>query len=358
MPTMRLLHRLFLFLLPILVLSGIALFLYKTELFERVFQKSTIDDNRFLLDTVVTIRLYESAHPENLEKAFALIESYEKLFSRYQSGSDTSRINNLPAGVELTVSPDTIELMNAALEYADLSQGRFDPTVGALVDLWGIGTEASRIPTYKEISSILPLVDYHAVNVNSQAGTIKLEKPHMTIDLGGIAKGWIADKVVAFLRENGEEHILVNLGGNVLVSGGKSTDTQFRIGMQNPFGDRGDYLGVFTLSNGSVVSSGVYERFFDSDGIRYHHILDTASGYPVDNELVAVTVISEKSIDGDALSTALFAMGLEKGLALVNNLAKIDAAFITKDDRIVITKGAAEKFKSKAPNFHLEIQNR
>lgn len=355
---MRPLHRLLLYILPIFVLSGIALFLYETGLFENISQESTIDDNRFLLDTIVTIRLYESEHPENLERAFALIESYERLFSRYHGGSDTARINNLPEGEKLAVSPDTIELMNAALEYADLSGGRFDPTIGPLVDLWGIGTETPRIPTYKEISSILPLVDYNAVDVNSQAGTIELGKSHMTIDLGGIAKGWIADKVVAFLRENGEKHILVNLGGNVLVSGGKPDDTRFRIGVQDPFADRGVYLGVFALSSGSVVSSGVYERFFDSGGIRYHHILDTTSGFPVDNELAAVSVISEKSIDGDALSTALFAMGLEDGLALVSNLATIDAAFITKDNRIVITEGAANKFEVTAPNFHLEIRNR
>ncbi len=166
----------------------------------------------------------------------------------------------------------------------------------------------------------------------------------------------IADRIAEELREAGVEHILINLGGNVLVSGGKPGGRNFRIGMQNPFDNRGSYLGVFTVKNRSVVSSGIYERYFERDGIRYHHILNTENGFPVDNGLAAVTVLSENSVDGDALSTTLFAMGLDAGLKLVNQIPDTEAAFIMLDGRIILTRGASEVFELSDKEKTVEIR--
>jgi thiamine biosynthesis lipoprotein len=317
----------------------------------------TIDDNQFLLDTVVSIRLYDSKSFENLENAFSLIEQYESLLSRHSEDSEISRINITPSGTAVSVSEATLKLLETALDYARLSGGAFDPTVGPLVDIWGIGSESARIPELNEIDSALEIVDYTKVQIDEGLGTVLLPESGMTLDLGAIAKGWIADRTAEYLRENGEKHILLNLGGNVLVSGGKPDGKPFRIGMQDPFNDRGRYLGIFTLEDGSVVSSGIYERYFDLDGVRYHHILSTSDGYPVRNGLAAVTILSQNSVDGDALSTTVFALGLENGLDLVSSLKGIEAAFITLDGKIIMTPGAAERFEAADPDVLMEIRS-
>ncbi len=309
-----------------------------------------IEDNRFLLDTVVSIKLYQSGRKDVLEEAFTLIESYENQLSRHKSGSEISRINTAEAGMPTAVSDTTRGLIKTALKYAEISGSSFDPTVAPLVDLWGIGSENPRIPTDAEIADVLPLVDYTSVVIDDDAGTVMMGKNGMALDLGGIAKGWIADRVGEFLIRNGEEHFLINLGGNVLVHGGKpgkKGNSAFKIGVQNPFEKRGLYLGFFTLDEGSVVSSGIYERYFESGGIRYHHILSTKDGYPVENDLAAVTILSKKSVDGDALSTTVFILGLDAGMKLVLSLEGIEAALVTRKGEVVLTPGAEEIFEKR-----------
>ena len=326
-----------------------------------IFHKATpgdIEDNRLLLNTVVSIKLFQSERIDVLNEAFTLIEDYENKLSRHKSGSEISRINSAPAGTAVPVSSMTLEIIETALNYAELSGGSFDPTVGPLVDLWGIGTEHPHVPETEELSEVLPLVDYRNVLIDENSDTVTLTKEGMALDLGGITKGWIADRVGEFLIENGETHFLINLGGNILVHGGKPSKKNspgpFRIGIQNPFESRGKYLGVFSLENGSVVSSGVYERFFESEGIKYHHILDTSKGFPVENGLAAVTIISEFSLDGDALSTTLFTLGIQKGLELVKSLDGVEAAFITRDGKVILTAGASTIFEALDNNLPVQ----
>lgn len=314
-----------------------------------------IDGNRFLLDTVVSIKLYESDDEKLLDEAFDIIAAYEAVLSRHIPGSDVTRVNE-NAGNAVKISLDTRDVLISALAYASQTEGAFDPTIGPLVDLWGIGGESERVPGTDEIHEVLQLVDYRGVSMEQDEESIMLELEGMKLDLGGVAKGWIADEVESLLREGGARHILINLGGNVRVSGGKPGGDPFRIGMQDPREDRGSYLGIFSLSDGSVVSSGVYERFFEKEGIRYHHILDTSTGYPVDNGLAAVTIISELSVDGDALSTSLFALGLEKGLILAGETDGVEAAFVMNDGRVVLTEGAAEIFEATRNGLEVEIR--
>ncbi len=321
----------------------------------------TLEDNRFLLDTVVSIKLYESGRKDVLNEAFKLITDFDEQLSRHNRGSEISDINSAAAGTAVHVSETTIDLIKTALAYAALSGGSFDPTVGPLSSLWAIGSENPRVPGVDELNSILPLVDYSAVYISDENDTVTLGKEGMALDLGGIAKGWIADRVAEYLINNKESHFLINLGGNVLVYGGKpagKSDVQpFNIGMQDPFNSRGRYLGVFSLREGSVVSSGMYERYFESGGIRYHHILSTADGYPVENKLAAVTIISEDSEDGDALSTTAFVLGLDDGMALIQSLKGIEAAFVTTDGRVILTRGAADLFKPTDPDLPMEIRD-
>jgi len=330
----------------VILLLGILFVIYTAR--SRNVAGETVEDERFLLNTLVSIRLYDSRNKDILEEAFSLIECYENQLSRHIGSSEISRINAAGPGIPVSVSETTLGLLETALDYAGMSGGSFDPTVGPLVDLWRIGSDKPHLPDPGEISRVLPLVDFTAVTVDRITDSVSLNKPGMALDLGGISKGWIADRVGEFLIENGETHFIVNLGGNILVHGGrpegKSGSRPFRIGMQNPFDSRGNYLGVFTLSEGSVVSSGIYERYFESGGKRYHHILSTVDGYPVENGLAGVTVLSEKSIDGDALSTTLFTLGLEKGMKLAESLKGIEAAFVTKEGDVISTPGAAERY--------------
>ncbi len=333
----------------ILLFTLLLLFLFSPDLIPGR-KPGDIEDNRFLLDTVVSIKIYRSDRYDILDEAFTLIELYENQLSRHKSSSEISRINEAAGVTPVAVSETSRELIETALRYAELSGGSFDPTVAPLVDLWGIGTENPRIPEEAEIADVLPLVDYTSVVIDDETGTVMLAKKGMALDLGGIAKGWIADRIGEYLIRNGEENFLIDLGGNVLVNGGKpgkKGNTPFKIGMQNPFDKRGLYLGFFTLEESSVVSSGIYERYFESGSVRYHHILSTQDGFPVENDLAAVTILSKRSVDGDALSTTVFTLGLDAGMKLVLAREGIEAAFVTREGDVVLTPGAEEKYEER-----------
>ena len=334
----------------ILVTAGIII-----TVFRIAPAQGNVEGSRFLLDTVVSIKIYKSRDKELLEQAFARIDKLEKLLSRYSPESDISRFNRADTGETVDMSPETIAVLNLALDYASSSNGAFDPTIGPLVDLWDIGGDFPRVPEPDEIAKTLPLVNYKQLQIDAVHAAVAAKIPGMILDLGGIAKGWIADNIVDFLQKQGAKYILVNLGGNVRVVGGKPNGGGFLIGMQDPFSERGDYVGIFTLSSGSVVSSGVYERYFESDGTRYHHILDTNTGWPIDNGVAAVTVISQFSADGDALSTTLFALGVDAGLELAAALDEVEAAFITTDGTIVLTPGAAALFDPARSNLDIRV---
>lgn len=337
------------FSLVIISLLTLAVFLIANSFSER-----EIEDVQLLLNTVVSIKIYASNDKELLQEAFEKIALFESELSRYDSESAVSQINEAAGKSPVFVPHDTREVVSTALEYAKRSSGRFDPTVGPLVEIWGIGGDNPRVPPEEEIAAVLPLIDYNSLQLNTETSEVFLQNPGMILDLGGIAKGWIADSVIDYLLQEGAQHILINLGGNVRASGGKPGDTPFRIGIQDPFESRGNYLGIFTIKKGSIVSSGVYERYFDADGIRYHHILDTKSGYPVSNNLVAVTVFSEYSVDGDALSTSLFTMGLKEGMELVSTLQNVEAVFVTRQKKIFLSSGASAMFELTQEEYSLE----
>ena len=307
------------------------------------------EDSRLMLDTVVSIRLYDSNNKKNLGKAFELIDKYERLFSTTVKDSDIYRINSSTAGKPVKVSEDTINLLEKSIDFAELSNGLFNPAVGPLVRLWGIGTENAGVPENKEITKALKRINYKDILIDRDSGEVTLKREGMSIDLGGIAKGWITDKISEFLISAGEKHFLINLGGNIAAFGGKpgkSETADFRIGVQDPFGNRGNYLGIIPVNTDSIVSSGIYERFFIYNGKRYHHILNTETGYPVENNLAGVTVVTGSSTAADALSTTLFAMGLEKGTAFIeswnntnNTDSQVKAVFITKNHEIYYAGG-------------------
>jgi thiamine biosynthesis lipoprotein len=271
--------------------------------------------------------------------------------SANQEGTALDLINK-NAGVAAAAVPDELlEVLEEARRYAELSGGAFDPTIGPLVKLWGIGGESPRIPAPGEIREALSLVDWRDLIIDRAAGTAFLRRRGQSLDLGAIAKGYAADRAAVVLGR--KRRALIDLGGNILVLGERPGREGWRIGIQDPLEERGGYLGVLRVKNKSVVTSGVYERYFQEGGRRYHHILSTVDGYPVENGLLSVTIVADRSIDADALATAAFALGPEKGLALVEGRAGTEAVFVREDRTISLSSGAGEFFTLDSGSYRL-----
>ncbi|MFP4267884.1 MAG: FAD:protein FMN transferase [Spirochaetaceae bacterium] len=305
-----------------------------------------ISETDFFLGTTCTVQLYGDEHKDKFEPVFDILQDIEDKMSVKVKDSEISRINSMAGREAVEVSEDTFTVVEKAMDYSELSKGRFDLTIKPLIDLWGIGTDNQRIPSEEEIGGALNKIDYTKVDLDSDASTVFLEEEGMGIDLGGIAKGYAADLSVQYLKEHGVEYGIVNFGGNVYAFGEKYGETPWKIGVQKPEGTRGEYLGIVEVTDKTVVTSGKYERFFEKDGVKYHHILGTNDGYPVENNLSSVTVIAESSLDADALSTLFFTLGLEEGVDMAENMEEIEAVFYTEDDSIRLTGGLEESFSS------------
>ena len=315
-----------------------------------------IGKSSYHLNTICAVTIYSMDGIEDLDDtqqqkealqlitdAFALCDDYEKILSKTVEGSDVYRINHA-GGQAVEVDSATIEVVNKGLEYSRLSGGAFDITIGKVSDIWNFqemddeGNRVGVIPEADVISEAMNHVDYNAVVV--EGNTIRLTDPAAELDLGGIAKGYIADKVAEFLESKGVTSAVVDLGGNIVVIGekGESIDnpvgTEFKVGIADPNSE--GLLGLLECKDKTVVTSGTYERYFELDGKRYHHVLDTKTGYPADTDLLAVTIVSDKghSVDCDGLSTSCLALGKEKGLKLIQGLDGVQAIFIDKDGKV------------------------
>lgn len=312
---------------------GVLVLLVFVALYQKKEKKQEpISSTAFKLNTVVTLTLYDSTDEELLQEAMDLCDDYEQLFSRTLETSELYQLNHgtLPNQEHAyTISSDTAELISKGLEYGELSKGAFDITIGPVSSLWDFTSEQKKVPKKEELDAALPLVNYQDVQVSQEQVTFA--KEGMMLDLGAIAKGYIADKIKEFLLEHEVKSATINLGGNVLCVGEKPDGMPFRIGIQKPFADRSETIAVMDIADKSVVSSGIYERYFEQDGTFYHHILNPDTGYPYNNHLVSVTIISDQSVDGDGLSTSCFALGLEKGMELINSIPDVHAVFITDD---------------------------
>ena len=312
-----------------------------------------LSKTELLMGTVVTVTLYDSNDEGILDKVFTKVKELESTLSINENGTLVDKINE-SAGIEpVKVDYDTYTVIKKGLEYAKLSNGLFDISVGPIVKLWNIGLPEAKVPTQEEIDSRIPLVGYSDVELNDEENTVFLKRQGMMIDLGGVAKGYTADVISDILTEEGVKSAIIDLGGNIFAHGLKVDGSTWRIGIQNPFSDRGDIIGTITVKNKSIVTSGIYERYIEKDGIKYHHILSPKTGYPYENEIAGITIISDKSSDGDALSTSVFAMGVEEGMKFVNTQEGIDAIFVTKDNKIYITDGIRDIFKITNTNFTL-----
>lgn len=278
-------------------------------------------ETRFLLDTVCTVTA--DCGDDIINGAFSLCEDLERTLSKNVKDSDVYRLNNTEGFV--SVSPDTLKTVERALYYSELSGGKFDITIAPVSALWDFKNQV--VPDRNEIAEALKNVDYHSVEIKD--GGISLDGKQ--IDLGGIAKGYIADKATEYLKENGVKKALINFGGNICMI------EQYNIGIKKPFDD--SVIASIEIKDKCAVTSGIYERYIEKDGKTYHHILDPKTGYGVENELAAVTVIGEKALDCDALSTVCMLLGAEDGLEIINRTADTEAVFIDRDGGITLSSG-------------------
>ncbi len=298
----------------------------------------------YALGTVITINLYDQGD-EALMKT--LIDKVTDIEQKMSSQKETSEVNAITAGAgvePVIVSEDTFQVIQKALTYSELSDGRFDPTIRPILDLWQIGTDDARVPEAGEIEEALPFVDYSKVVLDEESQAVYLPETGMALDLGGIAKGYVADELVKLLDEYQIERAMINLGGNIYAYGEKASGEPYKIAIQTPYDTRNTYFGFVELRDMTVVTSGPYERFFEEEGSFYHHIFDAKTGYPTSGEVVSVSVITKNSMDADALSTLLFTMSPDEGLALIESMEGTECIYVDKDYGLILSSGLKETF--------------
>lgn len=308
------------------------------------------------LNTAVQITIYDSQDKALLDDCLALCDKYELVFSRTNEKSELYKLNHrkdtsdkdpnadgqtTPYPVSGTadtwhISEDLASLLSQGLSITRESDGAFDIAIAPLTSLWDFTAEDPKVPDDAAIQKVLPLCSSDGVTIDGQ--DITLPSDDIQFDVGAIAKGYIADRLKDFLVKKGVNSAIINLGGNVLCIGSKPDGTPFKVGIQKPFADRNETEAVMDITGKSVVSSGIYERCFKQGGKLYHHILNPQTGYPYENGLISVTIISDQSVDGDALSTTCFALGLEDGLKFAEKKG-VHAVFITEDYELHYTDG-------------------
>lgn len=302
-------------------------------------KEEKVSESRFCLDTLVTLTLYEGGSEELLGEAFTELARLESLLSVHMEGSDLWNLQ-AKAGVEpVAIAPETMELLQAAKTYYTLSGGYLDISLGSLIDLWDVSGEGY-IPTEEEKAAALSLKGLEELVLDENDSTAYLPRQGMKLDLGALAKGFMADKLKDFLTERGVISGILDLGHNILLIGGKPGTGSFTVGVKNPIErQESELAAVVQVTGKSVVTSGTYERYFERDGVRYHHILDPFTGAPARTGVLSVTILSDTSLEGDALSTTCLLLGVEKGLELIESLNGVEAMFILEDGTQCFSSG-------------------
>ncbi|MGC9313050.1 MAG: FAD:protein FMN transferase [Sediminispirochaetaceae bacterium] len=301
--------------------------------------------NDFALGTTCSIKLFGTGNRKHLQPALDIAKGVEEKMSVHLEGSEISRVNEQAGEEPVQVSEETFALVQRAYQYSAMGEGIFDLTIGPLVSLWDIGSGNEKVPEDQEVGDALQLVDYHDLILDHEEKRIGLRREGMRIDLGAIAKGYAAALMVEYLEEQGVSYGIINLGGNVYAFGEKNGSGPWKIGIQSPDDERGRYIGVLEIRDRAVVTSGKYERYFTEEGRRYHHILNTENGYPVENGIASVSIVSVDATAADALSTLVFGLGLEKGLRLSEELEDVEAIIITEADVVYTTSGLRDSFR-------------
>lgn len=300
-----------------------------------------------LMGTIISLTIYHPNAQQLVEEAEVRLRDYEQRFSAHNPQSDLMKINQQAGIRAVQVAPDMFSLIQVGKEMSLASDWAMNIAIGPLMKLWHIGFKDAQVPQATEIAQTLPLINPERISLDPTTQSVFLEEAGMELDLGAIAKGYFADRLKDFFLEQGVEAGIINLGGNVLTIGRSPKNPQgtWNIGVQNPDAVRGDLLGLVQVKDQSVVTSGIYERKLVVDGREYHHIFDSKTGYPIDNEIASVTIVSDESIDGELWTTILFAHSPQQALDLVEELPGIEALIFTRDLRHFATSGMTTIFQ-------------
>ena len=300
----------------------------------------------YALNTYVKVTLYGSGSDEIAGRAVDMCSEYERIFSRTDEDSMLYRLNNAGSLTRKEAADDKrfdelTALVRSGIEYGKLTDGALDITIEPVSSLWKFGTDEAALPDAGQIADALTKVDYSKVEVTDDF----IELNGCRLDLGATAKGYIARKICDYLKKEGVTGAIVDLGGNISCIGTKADGTGFTVGIKKPFDEEGRMSLALDLSDMNIVTSGVYERYFYDNDILYHHILNPATGYPCENGLLSVTVISADAAQCDALSTGCFVLGMDKAKDLVEGLDSVYAVFIDDNYDVYYTKGTESFIK-------------
>lgn len=311
------------------------------------------DRTEFLLGTVANIRVYNEGKEEALDKAFERVKELDEWFSMQNPDSEISEVNR-QAGVEpVEVSEEVFLVMERALYFAEESGGSFDPTIGAVTSLWGIGQEYAAVPDPDELAQAVEVVDFNRVELNEEDQTIYLQEEGMVLDLGAIAKGYITDEAARVLVEEGVNTAIVDLGGDIVVVGNstRGEDEPWNVGIQNPYGERGQIIGMVPVSDRAIVTSGIYERLVRDGEDEYHHLMNPDTGFPFENNISGISVIADNAMDADAIANIAFSKGVEAGLDYINGLEDVEVIYTTSDWEVFVSDGLKDSVQISDDDF-------
>lgn len=303
-----------------------------------------INKSYYALGTEINLSVNDPATENDLEAGYRLIQKFEDKLTVNRNESEVMSINH-QAGISPVVVPgDTYSLIKRAVLVSKKHLG-FNVAIGPLVKLWKIGFKGANRPSDNDIKQRLNIIDPEKIILNDTESSVFLQEKGMEIDLGGIAKGYIADQIKELWKKRGVETGIIDLGGNVLLLGASLHEYGiWNIGVQNPIKPRDISLGVIHTNEKSIGTSGIYERKLIIDDHEYHHMFDSQTGYPIKNNLASVTIVSDKSIDGEVWSTIGFYQGIEQGMEMIERQPGIEAIFITKNLKTFVTSGLDKKF--------------
>lgn len=317
-------------------------------------QMRSSNETALILGTVINVRLYGKTSQEKLDNAAKAAldraRELEQIFSATSDTSELSYVNQNAANGPVEVSPELYTVLERSLYFAELTGGAFDPTLGKLINLWGIGTDHARVPNISEITPLAEQKNYENVILDEARQTVMFTTEGFSLDLGGIAKGYAADEMKKLLVEDyGITSAVLNLGGNIITIGQRYDGQPWTLGIADPQNPQdSDHPAVLLKVEGKTfVTSGDYQRYFTGDdGQRYHHILDGATGYPARTGLSSVTIITDCSMDADAWSTAAFVLGEEKATGLLKTMDGVEAVFISADETVTATEGIRDQLQN------------
>jgi thiamine biosynthesis lipoprotein len=318
---------------------------------DRAAESRSVEDQQLAMGSLLHLTAWTADEPAArlvFARVFAEFDRLEQLLSVWRAGSDVLRLNAAAGQGPVPVHQDTRQVLEAARQLSEWTDGTFDITFGALADVWKFDHDLDgRVPTPAEIAARLPLVDYRRVHVDPGPGTAVIERPGMRVHLGGIGKGYAVDRAVAILRAAGLRDFLVQAGGD-MYAGGANGAVAWRLGIQDPRGPSDTPFAHVDLTDATFSTSGDYERFFDRDGVRYHHILDLRTGQPARGAR-SVTIVTGTATVAEGLSKGVFILGPERGMALVERLADVEAVIVTADNRVLVSSGLRQRLAITRP---------